>query len=303
MKKEKFNLNQLKIYIIVLMLVFSFIGCTKIEKKVTVNEKTNTEYKSKFLKIEKEYGVKLGIYVFDTETNKEIIYNDDEKFAYCSTFKALLAGAILQKYPTEQLKQVIKYTQKDILEYAPITKDHVDTGMTVEELCDAAVRFSDNTAGNLLLNIIGGPSGFKAALNQIGDSVTAPERIEPELNEYTPKDIKDISTPRQLAIDLKEYTTGEALTEDKQKILIDWMSGNKTGDELIRAGAPKDWVVADKSGSGSYGTRNDIAIVTPPNKKPMFVAILSNKKDKDAKYDNKPIAEASKIVFDYIKSN
>lgn len=42
------------------------------------------------------------------------------------------------------------------------------------------------------------------------------------------------------------------------------MKGNATGDKLIRAGVPTDWVVGDKSGAGSYGTRNDIAIVWPP---------------------------------------
>ena len=167
------------------------------------------------------------------------------------------------------------------------------------KLTTLAVRLSDNTAGNLLFNIIGGPSGFKESLNKLGDNITEPERIESELNYAIPGESRDTSTPRQLALDLKEYTTGNILTDDKKEILIDWMSGNATGDKLIRAGAPDEWVVSDKSGAGGYGTRNDIAIVTPPNSKPIFVAILSNKKEKDAKYDDRTIAEASKVVFNY----
>ncbi|CBZ02565.1 CBP family penicillin-hydrolyzing class A beta-lactamase [Clostridium botulinum] len=296
---SKLKLNKFKMCIFISILIFSLTGCGNVENKTSENTKPEIQYNSAFSKIESDYGVKLGVYAFNTETNKEVTYNADKRFAYCSTFKSLISGAILQKYSSDQLKQVIKYSPKDVLSYAPVTKNHVDKGMTIEELCDAAVRFSDNTAANLLINLIGGPNGFKSALNQLGDTVTEPARIEPELNVATPGDNRDTSTPRQLSIDLKEYTTGNILSDDKKKILIDWMSGNATGDKLIRAGAPKDWMVSDKSGTGSYGTRNDIAIVIPPNKKPIFVAILSSKNAKDAKYDDKTISEASKIVFDY----
>src|SRR5699024_12426530 len=47
-----------------------------------------------------------------------------------------------------------------------------------------------------------------------------------------------------------------------------------TGDTLIRAGAPEGWKVGDKSGAGSYGTRNDITVVWPPNREPIVIAIM-----------------------------
>ncbi len=302
------KLSKLTTYIIILTSIVSLIGCGIIENKVFENSnseklETDLKYNSEFSKIESDYGVKLGVYAYDTETNKEITYNADERFAYCSTSKALLAGSILEKYPVDKLKEVIQYEEKDLLSYAPVTKDNLNKGMTIEELCEAAVRLSDNTAANLLFNLIGGPSGFKESLNKLGDNVTEPERIEPELNSAIPGEIRDTSTPRQLALDLKEYISGNILTDDKKAIFIDWMSGNSTGDNLIRAGAPNEWIVADKSGAGDYGTRNDIAIVTPPNGKPIFLAILSNKNEKDAKYDDETIAEASKVVFDYFMNS
>ena len=79
------------------------------------------------------------------------------------------------------------------------------------------------------------------------------------------------------------------------------MKGNATGDKLIRAGVPTDWVVGDKSGAGSYGTRNDIAIVWPPNRSPIIIAILSSKDEKEATYDNQLIKEAAEVVIDAIK--
>lgn len=329
MKKiEKTKMNKFIVGMLISVMMFSFAGCEKsdiksIETKLSEDEKTESQktesnkaedsqnekiekrYDSEFAQVELDYGVKLGVYVLDTETNQEITYNSEDRFAYCSTFKALISGAVLQQYSIDQLNEVIKYSQDDVLSYAPITKNNVENGMTIGELCSAAVRLSDNTAANLLFEQIGGPSGFKSALNLIGDEVTEPTRIEPDLNMLTPGDNSDTSTPKQLAIDLKQYTTGSILTDDKKKILIDWMSGNPTGDKLIRAGAPTEWIVADKSGAGAYGTRNDIAIVMPPNRKPIFVAILSSKDTQDAKYDDTPVAEASKIIFNHLagKSN
>ena len=289
--------NKVRIAIFALIGIFLFTGCGK---EVKQSSASNSAGKSAaaFAQLERDYSAKLGVYALDTETNKEVLYRSDDRFLYCSTSKALLAGIVLQQNSLDQLKQVVRYSSDDILSYAPVTKEHVEQGMTLEEICIAALRFSDNTAANLLFNHIGGPTGFKSALNKLGDNITEPVRLEPHLNEVIPGDNSDTSTPRQLAIDLQAYTTGNVLTEDKRKMLIEWMTGNATGKKMIRAGAPADWIVADKSGSGSYGTRNDIAIVIPPNRKPIIIAILSTHAEKEAKYNDQLIAQAAKIVFD-----
>ena len=289
--------NSFRFAIFALIGIFLFTGCGKTEKQPSTAPSAGLS-DGAFAQLERHYSAKLGVYALDTETNKEVLYRADERFLYCSTSKALLVGIVLQQNSLEQLKQVVKYSQDDILSYAPVTKEHVEQGMTLEEICIAALRFSDNTAANLLFNHIGGPAGFKSHLNKLGDNITEPVRLEPHLNEVIPGDNSDTSTPRQLAIDLQAYTTGNILTEDKRKMLIDWMAGNVTGKQMIRAGAPADWLVADKSGSGSYGTRNDIAIVMPPNRKPIIIAIVSTHAEKEAKYDDQLIAQAAKIVFD-----
>ena len=284
MKHNKITISILMIFVILLS-----VGCSNNQENISDgNENVNADYDFLFQELEEKYDATLGIYALDTETNKEISYNADERFAYCSTYKALAAGAILEKYSIEELDNVIYFEEEDVLSYAPVAKDKVDTGMTIREICDAAVRQSDNTAGNLQFTLLDGHIGSE------------PSRIETELNDAVPGDIRDTSTPKQLALNLKEYATGDILSDDKKEIFIDWMSNNATGDELIRAGVPSDWIVADKSGAGSYGTRNDIAIVTPPNKKPIFVAVLSKKAEQDAEYDNKLIADATKIIFDLI---
>ncbi|MBN3527087.1 class A beta-lactamase [Paenibacillus apiarius] len=262
---------------------------------------TNHAAHRKFAQLEKKFDARLGVYAIDTGTNQTVTYRPNERFAYASTYKALAAGAMLQKNSIDQLDEVITYTKDDLVEYSPITEKHVATGMTLGEIAEAAVRYSDNTAGNLLFKELDGPKGFEKALRQIGDRVTKADRFETELNEAIPGDIRDTSTAKALATDLKAFTIGNALPVDKRKILTDWMRGNATGDKLIRAGVPTDWEVGDKSGAGSYGTRNDIAIVWPPNRAPTIIVILSSRDKKDATYNNELIAEAAKVTMNALK--
>ncbi|MET3728252.1 beta-lactamase class A [Fictibacillus halophilus] len=272
-----------------------------VDAKVTRPKELGTANNHAFAKLEEKYDAILGVYALDTGTNQTVTYHPDERFAYASTHKALAVGALLQQKSIEDLNQIITYTHEDLVTYSPITEKYVDTGMTLKELSDASIRYSDNTAGNLILKQIGGPTGFKKALEEMGDSVTNPERYEPDLNEVNPGETHDTSTPRALATSLQAFTLGDILPTEKRELLIDWMKRNTTGDALIRAGVPKGWEVADKTGAGSYGTRNDIAIIWPPKGDPIVLAVLSTRDQKDADYNDKLIAEATKEVIKVLK--
>ncbi|HDR4423767.1 TPA: class A beta-lactamase Bla1 [Bacillus cereus] len=270
------------------------------EKTEPVKHNNHATYKD-FSQLEKKFDARLGVYAIDTSTNQTISYRPNERFAFASTYKALAAGVLLQKNSTEKLNEVVTYTEEDLVDYSPVTEKHVDTGMTLGEIAEAAVRYSDNTAGNILFHKIGGPKGYEKALRLIGDRVTLSDRFETELNEAIPGDNRDTSTAKAIATNLKDFTVGNALPDDKRNILTEWMKGNATGDKLIRAGVPTDWIVGDKSGAGSYGTRNDIAIVWPPNRAPIIIAILSSKDEKEATYDNQLIAEATEVIVNALR--
>ncbi|MGQ4271563.1 class A beta-lactamase [Nocardiopsis changdeensis] len=252
-----------------------------------------------FAALEAEYGARLGVYAVDTGTGEEVAYRADERFAYASTFKALAAGALLAEHTLEEMEEVVTYTEDDLVEYSPVTEQHVDTGMTRMEIIDAAVRFSDNTAANLILDELGGVEGFKEDLRAIGDDVTEPARYETELNEATPGDVRDTSTPRAMADSLEAYTLGDALPEEKQDVLIDLLVRNTTGDDTIRAGVPEGWTVGDKTGSAGYGGRNDIAVVWPEEgADPIVISVFTAQDAKDAEPINELVADAAEIVAD-----
>ncbi|MEC3466155.1 class A beta-lactamase, partial [Bacillus thuringiensis] len=207
------------------------------EKTGQVKHKNQATHKE-FSQLEKKFDARLGVYAIDTGTNQTISYRPNERFAFASTYKALAAGVLLQQNSIDTLNEVITFTKEDLVDYSPVTEKHVDTGMKLGEIAEAAVRSSDNTAGNILFNKIGGPKGYEKALRHMGDRITMSDRFETELNEAIPGDIRDTSTAKAIATNLKAFTVGNALPAEKRKILTEWMKGNATGDKLIRAGVP-----------------------------------------------------------------
>lgn len=251
-----------------------------------------------FARLETQFDARVGVYAVDTDSGDECAYRADERFGFASTYKALAAAALLSKLPAGGLDRRVTFTAADLVTYSPVTEKHVATGMTLGEVADAAIRYSDNTAGNLLLRAIGGPQGLDTALRKIGDSTTDSERFEPELNQVTTGDHRDTSTPRALADDLRKYAIGSALSTDSRKQLTSWLVDNTTGATLIRAAVPSGWKVADKTGAGDHATRNDIAVVWPTGRAPIVLAILSDRPAADAKYDDALVAGAAKVVLD-----
>ncbi|MEV7358927.1 class A beta-lactamase [Kitasatospora sp. NPDC091276] len=250
-----------------------------------------------FKGLEQQFGARLGVYAVDTGSGREIAYRADERFAFASTIKSLAAGALLRKASDEELEKVVAYRQEDVLAWAPITSQHVATGMKVRDLAAAAIQYSDNTAANLVMAELGGPAAVQQSLRDLGDPTTSVDRTEPTLNEATPGDTRDTSAPRVFAADLRRYALGDVLAEDRRRLLTDWLIGNTTGAPYVRAGVPTDWKVGDKTGNGGYGTRNDVAVAWPPGgRSPVVIVVMSDRGKADATSDDALIAQATKTV-------
>jgi len=244
--------------------------------------------------LEKEKGGRLGVSVLDTQTGARAGYRADEAFPMCSTFKLALTAQVLTRVDRgeEKLDRRVTYTQEEVLSYAPVTKEHVATGMTVGALCEAAVTLSDNTAANLLLVTVGGPAGFTKWLRSIGDKTTRLDRNEPILNSGIPGDPRDTTTPSAMLATLQKLTLGNVLSSASRKQLNDWMLATQTGLKKIKAGLPGDWKEGDKTGSGDHNTTNDIAVLYPPDRKPVLITVYYT--------DSKLETEQSNLVFQEI---
>ncbi len=226
--------------------------------------------------IEARVGGRLGVAAVDSGSNRRLEHRADERFPMCSTFKFLAAAAVLHSVDEkkEQLYHFVPYTKADLLEYAPVTRQHVDEGgMSLGDLSAAAVELSDNTAGNLLVRTIGGPEAFIRYARSLGDERTRLDRVEPELNNFIPGDERDTTTPAAMPANLRSLLLVQALSPPSRQQLETWLTANQTGGELIRAGVPNDWKVGDKTGRGPGGAINDVAILRPPGKAPVLLAI------------------------------
>jgi beta-lactamase class A len=228
---------------------------------------------NRLAEIEARKGGRLGVFVRDTGGGATIEHRADERFPMCSTFKLLTAAAALKRVDdgAERLDRTIAYGPNDLLEYAPIAKAHVaEGGMTLADLCAAAIDWSDNTAGNLVLQSIGGPAGFTAFARSLGDELTRLDRNEPTLNESLPG---DPTSPRAMAADLQRVLVGDGLSDGSRSQLQTWLIGDKVGDKRLRAGLPPSWRIGDKTGTGDHGTANTIAILWPPERAPVIAAV------------------------------
>ena len=252
--------------------------------------------------LESKYAARIGVSALDTGTGQTISYRAGDRFGYASSFKAIVAAGFLSKVPADERDAVATWTQEEIdaAGYSPVTSERGADGLTLSQLAEAAVRSSDNTATNIILREIGGPSGLQDLLRQVGDDTSKVVNYEPDLNIIEPDSIDDTTTPATLTADLQVFLIETALTESDRTTLLDWMSDNPTGDPLIRAGAPEGWTVADKSG-GAYGIRNDIAIVTPPGRAPIILTILTTKNAADEEYDNATVADTAQAVLEALK--
>jgi beta-lactamase class A len=226
--------------------------------------------------IEAREGGRLGVFVRDTGAGATIEHSADERFPMCSTFKLLAAAAALKRVDqgAERLERTITYGPSDLLEYAPVAKAHVaEGGMTVADLCAAAIDWSDNTAGNLVLQSIGGPAGFTQFARSLGDEVTRLDRNEPTLNESLPGDERDTTSPRAMAGTMQKVLAGDALSDASRSQLQMWLIGDKVGDKRLRAGLPPSWRIGDKTGTGDRGSTNAVAIIWPPGRAPLIATV------------------------------
>jgi beta-lactamase class A len=232
------------------------------------------DFEKKLAQLEQRHGGRLGVAILDTSKAKPLAYRGDERFPLCSTFKVLAAAYVLARVDRkeESLDRRVMYAKKDLVTYSPTTEKHADAdGMTIAEICEAAITLSDNTAGNLMLASFGGPEGLTKYLRSMGDNVTRLDRWETELNEAAPGDPRDTTSPLAMLETLRKLLVVDALSASSREQLIAWMVDCKTGDKRLRAGVPPGWRVGDKTGTGEHNATNDVAIIWPPNRAPVLV--------------------------------
>jgi beta-lactamase class A len=229
--------------------------------------------------LERRYNRLIGVFAADLSSGRTVENRADDLFAMCSTFKTYAAASVLQRCDRGELHLTdqVFVNPAGILPNSPVTELRAGHAMALSELCAAALQQSDNCAANLLLTAIGGPAEITAFARSIGDDKTRLDRWETELNSAIPGDPRDTTTPRSFARGYQNLLVGSVLAPASREQLEDWMRGNTTSS--MRAGLPEAWTSADKTGSGDYGSTNDVGIAFGPDGRKMLLALMTRSAD------------------------
>jgi beta-lactamase class A len=248
----------------------------------------------------------VGAFAHNLGTKATVRYRAAERFPMCSLFKTLAAAAVLRDLDQhgETLAKRIHYTAADVeaADGGTVTSrpENLAAGLTIAELADAAIRYSDNTAGNLLLRELGGPTAITRFCRSLGDPKTRLDRWEPALNSAEPWRVEDTTTPGAIARTYARLVLGDALGHPDRARLTAWLLANTTSGDRFREGLPKDWTIADKTGAGSYGTNNNVGIAWTPDGTPVVLAVLTTKPAPDALSDNPLVAKTASVLADAV---
>lgn len=248
--------------------------------------------------LESAHGVTIGVSAGRKGQNP-YSYRGVDAFPMCSLFKTLAVAQLLRDYAYDDVfwNRRIQFSAEQIVENSPICAADEDRNMSVEELADAALRFSDNTAGNLLLELIGGPPQIGAFARTLGARSTRLDRWEPELNKALPGDLRDTSTPSDIHELYEALLLGDALSVLGQARLRGWMLRNTTAGTRLGAAVPPGSELADKTGAGHYGAVNDAGVVWQDARPPLTLAVMTRTDQPDAVNNNTVVARVGQLVL------
>lgn len=294
-----FYFSQARVRPFILSGVIALASLSSLAQAQVNTKQHQQQFAQRIADLEKQNGGRLGVAVISLSGERLLSVRGNERFAMCSTFKALLGAAVLARVDAkrESLGRMVSYQESDLLDYAPITKDNLASGgMSIAALNEASIQYSDNTAANLLLDTIGGPAALTAFLRSLGDTTTRLDRNEPSLNSNLANDDRDTSTPSAMASSMQKLLHGKTLSLTSKEQLKAWMFGNTTGDARLKAGFDKNWLIGDKTGTGPHGAVNDIAIVYPRGMPPFVIAVFYTGSSASAEVKNKVIADVASLV-------
>lgn len=269
-------------------------------------------------------------------TGPKVLVNADEAYPMASTFKVAVAGRVLQRVDKGELKldQMIAIDPDRMVDSEVIADRFIHPGvsLSIYNLLELMLTQSDNTATDYMVEAAGGPEAVTAwvraqdvqGLRVDGDTDAIIRRFyamgpgpfpkalaekmaaDPHAGDNSLKpnaafdaDLRDTTSPAQMAQLLTRIFRGEALSPESTRTIIAIMERCRTGVTRLRALMPAGTKVADKTGTIG-GTVNDVGVITLPGDAGQVVVVVYIKAS-DAPYDlrEKTIGEIGRSVRDY----
>ena len=258
----------------------------------------------------------VGVSLFHVESGARLFsFNGRQPFAMASVYKLPIAFELLTQIAEHRLTldQTVAVGPSDIRACCTLSRRHPKGGITItlRDLLELMITESDNTAGDALLKVVGGPLavdrhlsalGFTGihvnrsegaiAFEMMGVAAPPPESawtldVQRELIDKVPlhdllaararytTDVRDTATPDDMAAFLLKLQRGELLPPPYTALLLDLLARVKTGPHRLKGRLPPDTVVAHKTGSTAV-VINDVGIITLPGSTVDTVDLVDN---------------------------
>ncbi|MGM9507397.1 class A beta-lactamase [Larkinella sp. GY13] len=283
---------------------------------------------------------KVGLCAVHLESGKQVSMNLQERFPMASTVKVAIAVELLTKIEKGELslRTMVDLKPSDLhpgsgtLETL-FAKPGVQ--LSVENLLELMMVISDNSATDILLNLVGGVEPVRARLKALGihgmsvdrtiveliadlEGVTLPPSDQWTVGFYdklgattTPEtrraaalkleqDPRDTSTPEAMVNLLTQIYQAKALKPESRDLLLAVMERCRGGLARIKGYLPPATVVAHKTGSLNSSATDDVGIITlPGDAGHIVIAVFITASSQASAEREQTIAHLSRTVYDY----
>lgn len=253
----------------------------------------------------------IGVGIMHLETRETTIVNEKHKFPMQSVFKFPLAMAVLDQVDKGKLSldQKIHITKKDLLPktHSPLREKYPDgnVDITLAEILDATVSWSDNNGCDILFRLLGGPEIVQTYIHNLGVKDIAIVATEEEMSRHWDVQFTNWCEPKAMLQLLNIFQKGKKLSKSSTDFLRKSMVDSPTGPKRIKGLLPKTAVVAHKTGTsgtndkGVTAANNDVGIITLPDGKHIALVVYISNSTLDEKGRDLVIAQIAKAAYDH----
>ncbi|MFZ2960461.1 MAG: class A beta-lactamase [Candidatus Ozemobacteraceae bacterium] len=307
---------------------------------VSAESLQHAKLQKEFARLTRGFDGRVGICVRDS--SGVTCVNGGRRFPLQSVMKLLVSIAVLDAVDQRgwKLTDLVVLRKEDLsLAVQPLARLLTEDGFhtTIDDLVRRAIVDSDSAAADFLVARLGGPTVVQSTLDrhrvigvrfdrderhlqtEIVGVEWRPEFVDSELlareDQAVPEarrdaafrkyqnDPRDTATPRGMAALLQRLAEGKLLSETSTKRLLEIMGQTKTGPDRLKAGVPRGWSLAHKTGTsgtwqGVTAATNDVGILTAPNGKFISVVVFIADSRAEAKNMAKLMADIARVTIE-----